>query len=155
MEKQKDSRFGTKPNSFILFILITLHVLGISSFFVAISWKYFLFCFCMYLFRVFVLHGGCHRLFSHRYLNLLKNDKFRSFKTSRWFQLFLAFWGCSTIGNSPLFWATHHRIHHQHADTVSVERLNVIFNIDTFSRKIFIHQKNTDSGGHIWDGLCI
>lgn len=46
-----------------------------------------------------------HRYFSHR-----------SFRTSRWFQFVLGFWGYLAGQGGPLFWAGIHRHHHRHCD---------------------------------------
>lgn len=58
------------------------------------------------LVRMFGLTGGYHRYFCHR-----------SFKTSRVFQFLLAWAGASAAQKGPLWWAGHHRNHHQHSDT--------------------------------------
>lgn len=60
----------------------------------------------MYLLHVFALTAGYHRYFSHK-----------SFKTSRAFQFILALLGTTAAQRDPLWWASHHRMHHQHADT--------------------------------------
>ena len=49
---------------------------------------------------------GFHRYFSHR-----------SFNTSRVFQFLLGFAGCTALQKGPLWWVTHHRLHHIHSDT--------------------------------------
>ena len=59
-----------------------------------------------YAVQMFVITGGYHRYFSHR-----------AFKTSRAFQLVLAWLGASTMQNGPLWWASWHRHHHRWADT--------------------------------------
>lgn len=63
-------------------------------------------CLTTYLLRVFVLTAGFHRYFSHR-----------AFKTSRFFQFVLAFVGTSAAQLGPIWWASHHRHHHEHSDT--------------------------------------
>lgn len=60
----------------------------------------------LYFLRVFALTGGYHRYFSHN-----------AFKTSRAFQFVLAFVGASAAQRGPLWWASHHRLHHQHPDS--------------------------------------
>ena len=59
-----------------------------------------------YLVQMFVITAGYHRYFSHR-----------AFKTSRAFQLVLAWLGTSTMQNGPLWWASWHRWHHRWSDT--------------------------------------
>jgi stearoyl-CoA desaturase (delta-9 desaturase) len=56
--------------------------------------------------RTFGLTVGYHRYLSHR-----------SFRTSRAFQLVLAWLGASAAQLGPLWWASHHRRHHLHSDT--------------------------------------
>ena len=55
--------------------------------------------------RMFAITAGYHRYFSHR-----------TYKTSRAFQFVLAALGTSATQKGPLWWAGHHRRHHQHAD---------------------------------------
>jgi len=62
----------------------------------------------LYFLRVFALTGGYHRYFSHN-----------AFKTSRAFQFLLAFIGGAAAQRGPLWWASHHRLHHQHPDSES------------------------------------
>jgi stearoyl-CoA desaturase (delta-9 desaturase) len=59
----------------------------------------------LYVMRMFFITAGYHRYFAHR-----------TFKTSRAFQLVLAF-GAQTSGQQgALWWADHHRQHHRHSD---------------------------------------
>jgi stearoyl-CoA desaturase (delta-9 desaturase) len=55
--------------------------------------------------RMFFITGGYHRYFAHK-----------SYKTSRAFQLVLAFFGASSAQKGPLWWAGHHRVHHKYSD---------------------------------------
>jgi stearoyl-CoA desaturase (delta-9 desaturase) len=59
-----------------------------------------------YVVRIWAVTAGYHRYFSHR-----------SFETSRLFQFLLALLGTLAMQKGPLWWAAHHRWHHQHADT--------------------------------------
>lgn len=59
-----------------------------------------------YWVRLFGITGGYHRYFSHR-----------SFETGRTFRFVLAWLGASAAQNGPLWWVSHHRLHHRHADT--------------------------------------
>ncbi len=54
---------------------------------------------------MFFVTAGYHRYFSHR-----------SFKTSRWFQFFLAWMAMSSSQKGVLWWAAHHRHHHRFSD---------------------------------------
>jgi stearoyl-CoA desaturase (delta-9 desaturase) len=60
----------------------------------------------LYAIRMFALTGFYHRYFSHR-----------TFRTSRAMQLVFAIIGASSVQRGPLWWAAHHRNHHQNADT--------------------------------------
>lgn len=59
-----------------------------------------------YCVRMWAVTAGYHRYFSHR-----------SYETSRAFQFLLAILGTMAFQKGPLWWAAHHRWHHQHADT--------------------------------------
>jgi stearoyl-CoA desaturase (delta-9 desaturase) len=61
----------------------------------------------LYVLRMFAITAGYHRYFSHR-----------SYKTSRVFQFLLALLGTSATQKGPLWWASTHRVHHKHSDTV-------------------------------------
>jgi stearoyl-CoA desaturase (Delta-9 desaturase) len=63
-------------------------------------------CATLYFIRMFGVTAGYHRYFSHR-----------TYKTSRPFQFVLACLGCSALQKGPLWWAAHHRHHHQFSDT--------------------------------------
>jgi stearoyl-CoA desaturase (Delta-9 desaturase) len=52
------------------------------------------------------VHAGYHRYFSHQ-----------SFRTHAWFECILGLAGCLAYQNGPIWWASKHRRHHQHADT--------------------------------------
>ena len=59
-----------------------------------------------YAVRMFFITAGYHRYFAHR-----------SYRTSRVVQFLLAFGGTTALQKGPLWWASHHRAHHRHADT--------------------------------------
>jgi len=59
----------------------------------------------LYFIRMFAITGFYHRYFSHK-----------TFKTSRWAQFVFAAIGTSAVQRGPLWWAAHHRFHHNHAD---------------------------------------
>ena len=77
----------------------------IGPFFVAFSWRYVALAAALYALRMVALSAGYHRYFAHR-----------SFKTSRAFQLVLAFVGGTCTQRGALWWAANHRHHHLHAD---------------------------------------
>jgi stearoyl-CoA desaturase (delta-9 desaturase) len=63
-------------------------------------------CLALYVVRMFAITAGFHRLFAHR-----------TYKTGRVFQFVMAFVGTAAYQKGPLWWASHHRRHHIHADT--------------------------------------
>jgi stearoyl-CoA desaturase (delta-9 desaturase) len=60
----------------------------------------------LYVVRMFAITAFYHRYFSHR-----------TFKTSRAMQFVFGVLGNSAVQRGPLWWAAHHREHHQHSDT--------------------------------------
>jgi stearoyl-CoA desaturase (delta-9 desaturase) len=86
--------------------LLFMHLCCAGVFFVQGGWPAFLIFSAMYLLHVFALTAGYHRYFSHK-----------TFKTSRSFQFILALIGTTAAQRDPLWWASHHRMHHQHSDT--------------------------------------
>ncbi len=87
-------------------LLVGMHSSCALAFFVHFSWSLVALALGSYLLRMFAITAGYHRYFSHR-----------SYKTSRAFQLVLAFLGTASMQNGPLWWASWHRYHHKHADT--------------------------------------
>jgi stearoyl-CoA desaturase (delta-9 desaturase) len=59
----------------------------------------------LFVVRTFCISAGFHRYFSHS-----------AFKTSRWLQFSLAFIGGMGVMRGALWWAAHHRQHHQFSD---------------------------------------
>jgi stearoyl-CoA desaturase (Delta-9 desaturase) len=70
------------------------------------SWTGLSFAIALYYVRMFFVTGVYHRYFSHR-----------AYKTSRWFQFVLAFFGAMSVQKGALWWAAHHRHHHKFSDT--------------------------------------
>lgn len=83
-----------------------IHVGCLLVFWVGFSWVALAVCVALYVIRMFGITGVYHRYFSHR-----------SYKTSRWFQFVLAFIGATSAQKGPIWWASHHRHHHQFSDT--------------------------------------
>lgn len=83
-----------------------IHVACFAAFFVEFHWWYLLLTGVMYYAGMFFVTAGYHRYFSHR-----------TFKTSRWFQFFLAFMAMTSAQKGVLWWAAHHRHHHKYSDT--------------------------------------
>ncbi|MEO8537031.1 MAG: fatty acid desaturase, partial [Betaproteobacteria bacterium] len=62
----------------------------------------------LYCIRMFAITAFYHRYFSHR-----------AFRASRAVQCVFAVIGASAVQRGPLWWASHHRHHHAHADTAA------------------------------------
>ncbi|UCF69610.1 MAG: acyl-CoA desaturase [Acidobacteriota bacterium] len=73
---------------------------------VGVSWPAVIACAAVYWTQIFGVSAGYHRYFAHR-----------SFRTSRWLQFLLAVLGATSAQMGPLWWSSHHRRHHQFADT--------------------------------------
>ena len=86
--------------------LLFMHLCCAGVFFVKGGWPAWGIFAAMYLLHVFALTAGFHRYFSHK-----------TYKTSRAFQFILAVLGTTAAQRDPLWWASHHRLHHQTADT--------------------------------------
>ena len=86
---------------------VIVHLTTLAAFFTGVSWGMVALCIALYAVRMFAVTAGYHRYFSHR-----------SYKTSRFFQFVLAFVAQSSSQKSVLWWASIHRHHHKHSDTV-------------------------------------
>ncbi|MHA6910233.1 acyl-CoA desaturase [Ralstonia pseudosolanacearum] len=86
--------------------LALVHLLSLGVFFVPFTYPLLVGALVGYFIRVFAWEGGSHRYFSHR-----------AFKTSRTFQFLLALLAAGAGVRGPIWWATHHRLHHRTSDT--------------------------------------
>jgi stearoyl-CoA desaturase (delta-9 desaturase) len=93
-------------NAFKQFLFWAVHVACLAVFWTSFSWFGVFVCFALYFVRMFAITGVFHRYFSHR-----------TYDTSRFFQFILAFLGTMSGQKGPIWWASHHRHHHQHSDT--------------------------------------
>ena len=84
---------------------LLLHAACLGVFWVGGSWTAVAVAMMLYWVRMFAITGFYHRYFSHR-----------SFQTSRATQFLFAVLGSSAVQRGPLWWAAHHRAHHQHSD---------------------------------------
>jgi len=87
------------------FVFFGIHLACFAVIWVGFSWIAFAVAVALYFVRMFAITGGYHRYFSHR-----------SYKTSRAFQLILGILGATSAQKGPLWWASHHRHHHQYSD---------------------------------------
>lgn len=70
-----------------------------------VTWPLLTVCAVSYALRMFGITAGFHRYFAHR-----------AYRTSRPFQLLLAFLGGASMQRGALWWAAHHRDHHRFSD---------------------------------------
>jgi stearoyl-CoA desaturase (delta-9 desaturase) len=84
---------------------ILMHLAAFSVLTVPFHWEYVLLAVASYYLRMFGVVAGYHRYFSHR-----------SFQLNRFWQFALAFLAETTAQKGVLWWAAHHRYHHQHSD---------------------------------------
>jgi stearoyl-CoA desaturase (delta-9 desaturase) len=108
METQtiQNSVVKQKAPKVTLFIFILVSCTVLTVFTVPFRWELLGVAIGSYYLRMFGITAAYHRYFSHN-----------SYKTSRWFQFFLAFLGASAMQKGPLWWAAHHRNHHRYSDT--------------------------------------
>ncbi len=85
---------------------ILLHISCLLVFFVGISTVAIVVALAFYWLRIFAIGAFYHRYFSHR-----------SYKTNRFWQFIFALIGVSAVQRGPIWWAAHHRHHHQVTDT--------------------------------------
>ncbi len=88
----------------IPFLLLHLAPLGMLWF--PPTWADVAVCFGLYGVRMFFITGVYHRYFSHR-----------SYTMGRVMQFLMAFGGTTCAQKGPLWWASHHRMHHKFSDT--------------------------------------
>jgi stearoyl-CoA desaturase (delta-9 desaturase) len=85
---------------------LLLHLACAAVIWVGWSWTALAVAIALYLVRMFAITAFYHRYFSHR-----------AFETSRAAQFAFALLGNSAVQRGPLWWAAHHREHHQNSDT--------------------------------------
>jgi len=88
-------------------LLLAMHLAVLLVFTVPWRWQLLALGLGSYTLRMWAITAGYHRYFSHR-----------AFKTSRAFQFLLGLLGTMAMQNGPLWWASWHRSHHRHSDTV-------------------------------------
>ncbi|MEO7433483.1 MAG: acyl-CoA desaturase [Dokdonella sp.] len=85
---------------------IGMHLACLGVFFVGVSGFAIAVAVALYAIRMFAVTGFYHRYFAHK-----------TFRTSRSVQFLAAVIGAACVQRGPLWWASHHRNHHRHADT--------------------------------------
>jgi stearoyl-CoA desaturase (delta-9 desaturase) len=82
-----------------------VHLVPLAAFFVVVTWQDWVLCAFLYVSRMFFITAGYHRYFAHR-----------SYRMGRLMQFLMAFGGTTAVQKGPLWWASHHRIHHRYTD---------------------------------------
>jgi stearoyl-CoA desaturase (Delta-9 desaturase) len=90
---------------FIAIAMILIHLSTLLAFYTGVSTIALSIAILMYFVRGMGITVGFHRYFSHK-----------SYKTNRFFQFILAFWGSLANEGGVLWWCSHHRNHHQNSD---------------------------------------
>jgi stearoyl-CoA desaturase (delta-9 desaturase) len=85
---------------------VSMHAGCLLALWGGVSWSAVILAIALYWIRMFAITGFYHRYFSHR-----------TFQTSRVMQFLFAILGLTSLQRGPLWWASHHRFHHQHVDT--------------------------------------
>ena len=83
-----------------------MHLACLTVFFVPFRWSWIELGVALYFLRMFGITAGYHRYFSHR-----------SYKLGRVWQFLMAFLAETSAQKGVLWWAAHHREHHQNSDT--------------------------------------
>ena len=94
---------GYRMGAIIPFLL--LHLGTLAVFWIPFAWKYVVLMIATYFLRMFGVTAGYHRYFSHR-----------SYKMGRIPQFLMAFLAQTSSQKGVLWWAAHHRDHHQNSD---------------------------------------
>lgn len=111
MEAFAQKAAETKPNKINWLRIspfIGVHLACFAVVFVGFSTFSILTALFLYAFRVFSLTGFYHRYFSHR-----------TFSCNRFWQFVFAFCGGLSTQRGALWWASHHRQHHQYSDGIN------------------------------------
>ena len=95
----KNYSFGT------VIPFLVLHGGCLGLLFVPFRWSWVGLMLLSYSVRMFGITAGYHRYFSHR-----------TYKLARGWQFLMAFLAETSGQKGILWWAAHHRVHHQHAD---------------------------------------
>ncbi len=82
-----------------------VHLAPLAAFFVVVTWQDWVLCAVLYVTRMFFITAGYHRYFSHR-----------SYRMGRVPQFLMAVGGTTAVQKGPLWWASHHRLHHRFTD---------------------------------------
>jgi stearoyl-CoA desaturase (delta-9 desaturase) len=96
---------GTRIDWLRVIPFVALHLACLAVFWVGVSATALAVAAALFALRMFAITAFYHRYFSHR-----------AFRTSRAAQFVFALLGTLAAQRGPLWWASHHRHHHAHAD---------------------------------------
>ncbi|WP_430460028.1 acyl-CoA desaturase [Thalassolituus sp. LLYu03] len=101
-----DDMSSTRFNWVRVIPFILMHIIALLALVIETSTTAIVVCLALYWLRLFAITAFYHRYFSHR-----------SYKTNRFWQFCFALLGNMAAQRGPLWWAAHHRAHHQHSDS--------------------------------------
>jgi stearoyl-CoA desaturase (delta-9 desaturase) len=84
---------------------LAIHLVPLLALVTGVHLRDLLLLVALYWVRLFCITAGYHRYFAHR-----------AYRLNRFWQFLLAFGGTTAVQRGPLWWAAHHRWHHQYAD---------------------------------------
>lgn len=85
-----------------------VHAACLAAFWTGVDTRAVLMAVALYVVRMFGITAGYHRYFSHH-----------TYRMGRVMQFLIGWLGCMSAQKGPLWWAAHHRRHHQYSDTRS------------------------------------
>ena len=100
-----DDMSSTEFNWVRVIPFIVLHLVALLALVIDVSTTAVISCFVLYWLRQFAITAFYHRYFAHR-----------SYQTNRFWQFLFALLGNMAAQRGPLWWAAHHRLHHQYSD---------------------------------------
>ncbi|MDF1762108.1 MAG: acyl-CoA desaturase [Oleibacter sp.] len=101
-----ESMTSTEFNWVRVIPFLLLHLACFAALYTGVSTTAIVVCMGLFWLRMFAITAFYHRYFAHR-----------SYKTNRFWQFIFALIGNMSAQRGPLWWAGHHRCHHQHSDT--------------------------------------
>ncbi len=105
MSQNISDRSAVWPGRLNVAAFAGVHLAALGALFVPLTRTPAILLAVSFLARKFGITAGYHRYFAHR-----------SYRTGRAMQFLLAWMGCSSAQKGPLWWAGHHRVHHQESD---------------------------------------
>lgn len=114
--------------------VLVVHLFSLGVLFVPYTHELLIATVVSYFIRVFAWEGASHRYFAHR-----------TYETSRAFQLFLAILAAAAGVRGPLWWVTHHRLHHRTSDTVDDLHSPIYYGFWYAHMNWFFNQRNSET----------